>query len=414
MNDIDRRSFLRGTAGGLAGIALVPELDALFPRLPAGAELRAGVVGTGPRGREILDELAKIDGVVVAAICDRDKGRLRGGTRRAAEAAQFTSVEDMLAGTDGLQAVFVATGTDQHRPVAEAALAAGLHVWCEAPLAHTADDARALAAAGLAAGTVFAVGYEARSNPTYQRARSIFKAGGISGLVAARGAWHEKTAWRAVAPDAERERLLDWRLDPARSAGLPGETASHALDALLWFTGVTPHAVRGDGAILLHDDGRAVADTVWLDFALPRGARLSFQASLANSFEGTQLVLRGTAGTIKLASSHAWLFKEADAVTQGWEVYAHRQQFHRDEGITLIANATQLADQGKLEEGMGLPNPPLYYSLHDFVAAVLDGGEPTCSGADALPPTVLGILADQAVRAGGVVAVDEAVARLAG
>jgi hypothetical protein len=50
------------------------------------------------------------------------------------------------------------------------------------------------------------------------------------------------------------------------------------------------------------------------------------------------------------------MFKEADAPTQGWEVYANRQQFHNDEGITLIAGATKLAEQGKLKEGVGLPH----------------------------------------------------------
>jgi len=414
MNDIDRREFLRGTAGGLAGIALVPELDRLFPALPPDAELRVGVVGTGSRGKQVLDELAKIEGVIVQAICDRDTGKLRSGGRRAKEAAKHDSVEQMLEAEPDLQAVFVATSTDQHRAAAEPALAAGKHVWCEAPLAHTAEDARALAAAGTAAGTVFAVGYEARSNPTYQRARAIYKSGGVRDLVSARGGWFQKVTWRAIAPSDERERLLNWRLDPARAAGLPGEAGSHALDSLLWFTSQTPTAISGHGAVLFHDDGREVADTVSLDFALPKGRRMSYEASLANSFEGEHLILRGTHGTIKLASTHAWLFKEADAVTAGWEVYAHRETFHRDEGITLISNATQLADQGKLKDGMGLPNPPVYYSLHDFVAAVLEGGEPACSGAEALAPTVLGIFADQALRSGTTVAVDPAQLTLEG
>jgi predicted dehydrogenase len=412
MNDLDRRDFLRGAAGGLAGIALVPELDRLFPKLPPGAELRLGVVGTGVRGKEILDELAKIDGVIVQAICDRDSGKLRSGGRRAKEAAKYGSVEEMLAGEAELQAVLVATSTDQHRAVAEAALAAGKHVWCEAPLAHTVEDARALAAAGTAAGTVFAVGSEARSNPTYQRARAIFKAGGIRDLVAVNGGWHQKATWRAVAPTPEREALLNWRLDPARCAGLAGETATHAFDALLWFGGAAPAALRGSGAQLLHRDGRPGHDTVAVDAVLPGGQPLRFDASLANSFEGEQLVLRGTHGSVRLASTHAWLFKEADAVTQGWEVYAHRQQFHKDEGITLVANATQLADQGKLEAGMGLPNPPVHYTLADFVSAVLEGGEPACSGAEALAPTVLGILADRATRADGPVEVDPALLTL--
>ena len=48
-------------------------------------------------------------------------------------------------------------------------------------------------------------------------------------------------------------------------------------------------------------------------------------------------------GTIKMAETFGWLFKEADAPTQGWEVYASREKFHSEEGITLIADASQNA-----------------------------------------------------------------------
>ena len=81
------------------------------------------------------------------------------------------------------------------------------------------------------------------------------------------------------------------------------------------------------------------------------------------------------------AWSHGWLFKESDAPTQGWEVYANRQTFHNDEGITLIADATKLAAQGKLTEGVGLPHSALWYGLESFLKAVA-GGTPVAVGAD--------------------------------
>ena len=68
----------------------------------------------------------------------------------------------------------------------------------------------------------------------------------------------------------------------------------------------------------------------------------------------------GSNASIKLAWTAGWMFKEADAPTQGWEVYANRQQYFNDEGITLIADATKLASQGKLKEGIGLQNDSIY------------------------------------------------------
>jgi hypothetical protein len=94
-----------------------------------------------------------------------------------------------------------------------------------------------------------------------------------------------------------------------------------------------------------------------LRFEFEGGSLLDYNATLANSYEGMHELLRGKNASIKLAWTHGWMFKEADAPTQGWEVYANRQQFHNDEGITLIAGATKLAEQGKLKAGVGLPTP---------------------------------------------------------
>ena len=136
-----------------------------------------------------------------------------------------------------------------------------------------------------------------------------------------------------------------------------------------------------------------------------------FDATLANSFEGSYVVFYGTFGAIKLADTHGWLFKEADAKTYGWEVYANRQKFHNEEGITLIADATQLASQGKLKEGVGLPNPPLYYGLEDFLRSIDEGAPVACTAEEGLRAAVVGILAHQATANGETIQIDPAMFR---
>jgi len=130
------------------------------------------------------------------------------------------------------------------------------------------------------------------------------------------------------------------------------------------------------------------------------GATLTYDATLGNSFGGAYELFRGSNAAIKLAWSHGWMFKEADAPTQGWEVYANRQQFHNDEGITLIADATQLASQGKLKEGVGLPRTSLYYGLEAFFKSIQDGEPVACTADQAARSTVVGILAHQAITTG--------------
>jgi hypothetical protein len=95
------------------------------------------------------------------------------------------------------------------------------------------------------------------------------------------------------------------------------------------------------------------------------------------------------------------MFKEVDATTLGWEVYALRQQFHTDEGIILIADATKLAAQGQLKAGIGLPYSSLYYALGDFLRSVtFPNVKVPCSAQDGLKSTLVGIRGNQAVVSG--------------
>ncbi|MCC6952353.1 MAG: hypothetical protein IT433_13030, partial [Phycisphaerales bacterium] len=78
------------------------------------------------------------------------------------------------------------------------------------------------------------------------------------------------------------------------------------------------------------------------------------------------------------------------------------------EGITLIADATKLASQGKLKEGVGIPNPPVYYALNDFFTSVLEGKPAVASADEGMRASIIGILANKAVVTGTTVAIDPA------
>jgi len=206
--------------------------------------------------------------------------------------------------------------------------------------------------------------------------------------------------------DRARWEQLNWKLDPSVSIGLGGEWGTHQFDVFHWYTDRYPSRVIGRGAVRAHRDGREIADTISCMLEFEDGAVISYGATLGNSYQGTHEVFYGTNAAIKLAWTHGWMFKEADAPTQGWEVYANRQQFHNDEGITLIADATKLASQGKLQEGVGLPHHPVYYALEDWLDAIAAGSTPACTLAEAARATAVGIAADRAVRSEQIVDVE--------
>ncbi|MCB9897910.1 MAG: Gfo/Idh/MocA family oxidoreductase [Planctomycetes bacterium] len=405
MSPSDRRTFLRGAAGAAAAFALQPELLARPPRFAA--PLAVGVIGTGRQGRALLGELAKFEDVTVAALCDVDPSRLASAARRAPGAATYATHAQLLAEAT-LDAVFVATPTHLHVQPARDALDAGRHVFCEGPLASTLDDCRALALAARASERVFQVGLQGRSDPIYGLARSFVRSGAIRDVLSLRAQAHEKTSWRTPASDPAREAALNWKLDPALSLGLIGELGTQQFDVVHWFTNDYPVSVRASGAVLAWPDGRDEPDTAACEFVFPKGVRLAWDATLGNSFEGTFEQFVGTMGTVKLAWNAGWLFKEADAPTQGWEVYANREKFHDDEGITLIADATKLAAQGKLKEGVGLPHPPLYYAVEAFLKSVAEGAPVVCTAEEGLRATAVALAARRAQREGVEVAIDPA------
>jgi predicted dehydrogenase len=403
MPGLDRRRFLAQTAGALTGISLLPDRLDLGP-IRLRQPVRVGLVGTGRQGRAILAELAKLPDVTIAGLCDTSPGRLRVARERTAGAEGFADHRAMLERAQ-VQAVIVATPTHLHREIVEHALQAGMHVYCEAPLAHTEEDCRAIVAAAAAASTITQAGFQARSNPIYLRTRPLVRTE-LRDLVSLYAQHHRKTSWRFPPSEAGAERAVNWRLDPAVSLGLAGEIAAHQLDAVTWLVGEPPARVSGRGAIRLHRDGREVADTIQIGLEWADGLAMHYGATLANSYGGEYEVLHGANAAVKLAGTHGWLFKEADAPTQGWEVYATRQQFFGDEGIVLVVDATKLAEQGRLKEGAGLPHPPLYYALADFLRSVTEGAPVACPAADGSRSTVLGILANQAVLEGRSVTVE--------
>ena len=390
MNHLDRRGFLLQTGGSIAALALVPELATTGPRSLPGPKA-IGVVGIGRHGRAILADLAKIDGAKVVAVCDTNAARVATGRERALGAETFADHRAMLDKRRDLDAVIVATPTHLHRAIVEDALAANKHVYCEAPLAHTVDDARAIAAAAEAAPSrVFMAGFQGRSNPIYQLARTFYRTDAFRDFIGGSAHFHRKTTWRFPTDN--------WRLDPEVSVGLIGEIGAQQFDVFHWFRNQTPIAVAGTGSIALHKDGRSVPDTVHAQLQFADGSVVSYEASLANSFGSQHEVLRGTNGSFSLSWTHGWMFKEVDATTLGWEVYALRQQFHQDEGIILIADATKLAAQGQLKAGIGLPYSPLYYALADFLRSVTFPDVPVaCNAREGLKATIVGIRANEAV-----------------
>jgi predicted dehydrogenase len=370
----NRRDFLKGGSTAtlmamLGGIKLVAQTaDSDIDIEDSGPKVKVGVVGLGTWGREIVNTLARWPKAEIAAVCDTYAPSVRRCATSAPGALQTDDYRKILS-TPDIPAVIVATPTHQHKEIVLAALKAGKHVYCEAPLAHTVEDARAIAmAAKDARHLVFQAGLHMRSDIQRRELIKTFRSGALGRPVMARAQWHKKQSWRAASPNPQRERDLNWRLRKETSLGVVGEIVSHQMDQAVWFFNQMPVAVSGSCTTALWDDGRDVADTVHAVLEFAGGLSMACDATLANSYDGEYEVYFGGDSAVLLRQSDIWLFKEVDAPLLGWEVYFPKEVFHKETGIVLKVGASKSVKPGASQtEKMKPPQTPLFSALNVFV-----------------------------------------------
>ncbi|OYN92578.1 Gfo/Idh/MocA family protein [Parenemella sanctibonifatiensis] len=114
------------------------------------SQIRVGVIGAGGNTRRHhIPKLQAIDGVEVSAVSNRS---VESGQRVADEfgIAQVYADWPTLIADDSLDAIVIGTWPDMHAQLSIAALEAGKHVLCEARLARTVAEGRAMLAAAQA------------------------------------------------------------------------------------------------------------------------------------------------------------------------------------------------------------------------------------------------------------------------
>jgi predicted dehydrogenase len=226
--------------------------------------VQVGVVGVNGIGQAHLFAL----GPQLAAVCDVDAGR----ATKAGEDHHVPAFSDAreLCERDGLDAVVIATPPGTHAELVRDALEAGLHVYCEKPIAPTCDEGYALGADARTRGLVLQVGFQFRFHKGYAAMRSAVAALGSPRRVDVTATnwfraqqYFRASGWRAT-----------WRV---AGGGVLMTQAIHQLDAMIATVGM-PARVTGSVRSARHDaevEDEAEAELEWAG-----GARGRLVASL--------------------------------------------------------------------------------------------------------------------------------------
>jgi len=157
--------------------------------------VRIGIAGIGFMGYIHYLAGQRLTGGSVAAICSRDKAKLAGDwrgirgnfgppgqTMDLSAVKKYERFDDMLADPE-LDLIDICTVTDQHAPMAIAALKAGKNVLVEKAIALTPADADAMLAAAKAAGKLLMVAHVLPFFPEFAFAAEAVRSGRFGKLL---------------------------------------------------------------------------------------------------------------------------------------------------------------------------------------------------------------------------------------
>lgn len=196
--------------------------------------MRLLVLGTGRMADENTAAFAAIDGVELAACVDLDHAKATEFAARHSIPHAFASLDDALNAVQ-VDAVANATPDPAHFPTTMQVLDAGLHIFCEKPLATNHADAATMTARAQETGVINGVNLTYRNVSALQKAREIIASGALGDLrhfsASYLQSWLTQPAWG----DWKTDPTWLWRLSTEHgSNGVAGDIGIHIFDFLTY------------------------------------------------------------------------------------------------------------------------------------------------------------------------------------
>lgn len=294
-----RREFLSAT--GL----LVLKPETVFGS-QANSAIEIGIIGCGGRGTYIGGFFQEYTGARIVALHDPFPDRLEEIQQklRLSGPRLYRGLEgyrELV--TSRLDAVVIESPPYFHPEQAEAAVAAGKHVFIAKPLAvDVAGCQRILEAGRRARGKLsFLVDFQTRAQPAFQEAARRVHEGAIGTLVMGHVYYHTGRLRSRSKPGASpaEARLRDWVFDKVLSGDIIVEQHIHVLDVANWYAQAHPLRAFGTGGRKARTDVGDCWDHFLVQYWYPNDIRVDFSSNqFLKGFHDMCVRFYGTAGTV--------------------------------------------------------------------------------------------------------------------
>ena len=260
--ELTRRTFVK--------IAMATSLTAASSMRILGANdrIRLGIIGTGDRGKYLMDQANKVGGLDWVAVCDAwDRRRDEAAVVAKQPVARDADYRKLLDRKD-IDGVIVATCDTLHSQVTVDACRAGKDVYVEKPMTSLPMQGHDIIKAAGENQRIIQVGQQQRSMPNFIEAKQKIVDAGLLGEVnMVRTLWNANRGYLTPVPPGMEQKPpgLDWEAclgwlpkipwDPKRyfnrfsywdlsTGGQTGGLFVHMVDVVHWFLDINTQIMR--------------------------------------------------------------------------------------------------------------------------------------------------------------------------
>ncbi len=320
-NENQRRDFLKQAALGTAGV-LTAGHTATARGYAANETIHIGCIGTGGRCRRLMQSVAQIPGVRLAAVCDIWDVHLEAAKKLADPNAVATKDYHALLDRDDIDAVIIASPDHWHVPMTIDACAAGKDVYVEKPLTHDVSEGEAVIKAQNDHRRVVQVGTQQRSMPQFQAAKKIIDSGDLGDIHKVHLTWNRNTAraqrrrlgidpksvdWKRFLGGAPQQpfdeyRFRHWRWFWDFGGGILTDLMVHQIDIANWLLDLDhPDTAVTIGDHFMAKDVWETPDTIQTLLQYPeKQVQIYFEGTFVNARNRAMLEFMGSEATLYL------------------------------------------------------------------------------------------------------------------
>jgi predicted dehydrogenase len=286
--------------------------------------VRLGFIGSGIRGKQLIDEFMAVPGAKGIAVADLYDGCLQRAKEQLGGDIQAGREYRAVLDNKDVDAVVIATPDHWHEKIVLDSLSAGKHVYIEKPMTWSLAEGPRIIAAAKSSGKVVQVGSQAKTSALTAKAKEIIASGALGKVNMIRMANHRNSAegaWQYPVPPDASEKTIDWPtwlgkaakrpFDPKIvfqwrrfwdfSGGVAADLFVHQFTQMHELMGVqAPVSAVSAGGTYKWKDGRTVPDVMNSLLEYKEGFLVDVYVNQANGLAPRGIFFYGDEGTLQI------------------------------------------------------------------------------------------------------------------